>query len=145
MGMAPFNSTLPNVGNNSEVVWAGMDAMLMDEEGNVVDQDDLDDQKVIDNNWEQNFRPPIQILEEVGDEMETMTVSDTSQLNVGYDEFVLVVYGEIITTGTLDEIQQEVRTLVLGGHSATAGEPIEVNEIVLLKRVSVKVGVFIDA
>lgn len=144
MGATPFNSTLPNVGNNSEVAWAGMDAMLMDEEGNTVNQDDLDSQKLIDNNWEQNFRPPIQILEEESDEVEMMMVSDTSQLNIGYDEFVLAIRGEIISTGPLDEMQQEVRALVLGGHPFTAGEPVEVNEIVLLKRVSVKVGVFID-
>jgi hypothetical protein len=146
IGATPFNAPLPNVGNNNEVVWAGMDAVSLDEDGNPIDMEELGDQKMIDNNWEQEeFRPPLQILEEENDEgAETMTVSDTSQLNVGYDEFVLVVRGEIVSTGAFDGMQREVRALVLGGHPATAGEPVEVDEIVLLKRVPVKVGVFID-
>lgn len=145
---------LPNVGNNIENTWSGMDDMVMDEEGEFTEVDA--NHLMIDNNFddEKNYvgipqtikgAPKLQIqMDQMIHEEDTVTVFDAAQLNVAYNEYVLAVKGEIISTGLLDQIQEEVRELVFGEHSVSEGNIVSTDDIIVLKRIKIKVGVFIE-
>lgn len=142
------NVTLPNVGNNVENTWSGMDGLIIDEENNYATVDK--NQSMIDNNFddENNYLDIPQELEEAPlpliEVEDTVTVFDAAQLNIGYNEYVLAVKGEIISTGPMDQIQEEVRELVFNEHPLSGENVISTDDIIVLKRIKIKVGVFIE-
>jgi hypothetical protein len=127
-------ATLPNVGNNIENTWAAFDD-AMNESGNFAEGVDPN-HPMIDNN---DF-----VEDQSNSQEEYIMVEDASQLNVEYNEYVLMVNGEIISTGALDPIQEEVRALVFGEHPLTQNQAVDPDNIVVLKRIKIKVGVFLE-
>jgi hypothetical protein len=138
-------TVLPNVGNIIENAWSGMDEIIFDEDGETfVDPD----RAMIDNNFddETNYAHIPQAIKsppetQVKDE-EIVMVFDASQLNIDYDEYLLLVKGEVVSTGHLDQIQEEVQAFVFNEHPSSK-ENIAIDDLVVLKRVKVKVGVFL--
>lgn len=124
-----FNGSVPNIGNNIENTWASVDEMVVDETENYVQVDP--DQLMVDNN----------LLTQTKES--EMTVVDAGMLDIGYDEYVLLVQGEIVNTGKFESIQQEIRDLIFNEHPLSVDNSIVIDDIVVLKRIKVKVGVFL--
>ena len=59
------------------------------------------------------------------------------------DDYILLVNGECLCSGPSEDIQEQARLLVFGEHELCNGEPIPVSSIVVLKRVAIKVGLFL--
>lgn len=150
IGHAP----LPNVGNNVENTWAGIDGMLVDDVG---DQVKIDiNQPMIDNNDDDlnNYlhipkvlgsapAPQMQEVENQEEEDDLATHLEVA-LRHPEGESVLVVRGEIISVGTTASIQEEVRSLIFEEHPLSKDNNITIDDIVVLKRVKIKVGVFLE-
>lgn len=51
-------------------------------------------------------------------------------------DYILMVFGKIILTGNLEVIQEKVKEIVYG-------DEVEIDDIVVLKRVEIKIGVFL--
>lgn len=154
LGFGPF----PNVGNNMENTWVSVDGedfdnVIIDEEV-IPNSAKLDiNQPMIDNNYddENNYKnipnqvrsAPVPVdMSELSDKQEEYQAN--SSLKVNDDEYVLVVDNSIITIGPLELVQEEVRSLVFGEHTLNQSNNITPDDIIVLKRVKIKVGVFLE-
>lgn len=60
------------------------------------------------------------------------------------DDYLLVVDGSAICSGSMEDIQEQARALVFGEHPLCQGNPMPVDDIVVLKRAKIKVGLFLE-
>ena len=67
----------------------------------------------------------------------------TQASNPAVDEYVLMVMGEVIATGNLNDVQAQVSSLVLQEHPLSRDSAIPIDDIVVLKRMKIVAGVFI--
>jgi hypothetical protein len=121
------NNSVPNIGNNMEHVWSGVDAIIDDISDASIDINE----PMIDNNYmdaEYN--------------VQTNKTNDLSSLND--NDYVLIVNETIISIGSFEEIQANVGDLVFGEHKLCGGESIPIENILVLKKVNIKVGVFLE-
>ncbi len=128
---------IPNVGNNIENTWAGID-------GDIIDDIGLSEysgtRKMLDNNDYVDIEsmamqtPSISVPEEI----------PSPGIDLQDDEYLVAIDDTIIATGSLDMIQQEVRELIFGDHALCDGQQIPVEDIIVLKRIKIRVGVFVD-
>jgi hypothetical protein len=64
--------------------------------------------------------------------------------NLTDDTYLLIVDSVPICSGPMEEIQDQARALVFGEHSMCDGNPVPVDDIVILRKVKVKVGLFLE-
>lgn len=145
LGHAP----LPNVGNNVENTWAGME--FIEDDG--LSEIDVN-RKMIDNNDDdpRNYGNIPKVLksapapkEEAPPQKEPDSEPRSNVLqDLEANDYVLLVKGEVIAMGVLLDIQEEVRALVFEEHPLSEITPVTIDDIIVLKRVKIKVGVFIE-
>ena len=133
------NNSIPNVGHNRDFTWSGVDDQLVD---------DLEDVEIMS--------PMIDNNDYVSDD--ALGVSSNSSKNethkkVDYasdfssikeNEYVLIINETIICSGELSVVESQVRDLVFGDHELCDGHPIPVQELIVMKRVPIKIGVFLE-
>lgn len=151
---------VPNVGNNMEHTWSSVD-------GEIVDDVSINgDHPMIDNNEfvteealgvSQNFHEELPSLDEVKNPTSKRFISppvaaatpdadDVLPILYGLAEgdYLLIVNGVAVCSGPVTEIQEQARLLVFGEHEICDGNPIPVDDIVVIKRVPIKVGLFLE-
>lgn len=134
---------LPNVGNNIEQTWSSVD-------GGVVDDLELDTE-MIDNNdvvsdtalGIKNSTDPYQYLSE--NDLKSVLASSylqefLSKMEEG--EYLLLLNNEVICSGPESYIEEQTTALVFGEHEAFMGVSIPIDDIMVVKKVPIKVGVF---
>jgi hypothetical protein len=128
---------LPNVGNNVEQSWSSID-------GDIIDDLELDpNHQMIDNNYvEEKVNKKFITKEELQEKIENDIYTLLQELN--YDDYLLLVDGIAICSGPLLEIQEQVSLLVFGEHEMCAGTPVDINNIVVVKKSKIKTGVFVE-
>jgi hypothetical protein len=157
---------LPNVGNNLEQTWSSVDGNIIDDLSENFDPNAI----VVDNNdyvsAEALGLPPegeelAAEVEEVADEPapEEIMIKSERTLIAGdlqnetlinviqqleEDEYLLMVEGECICSGSLEDVQTHARGLAFGEHPLCDGQPVPIDNILVLKRVPVKVGLFLS-
>lgn len=125
-------NTIPTVGHNRDYTWSGVDNQLID------DLEVDPNYTMIDNN------------DYVTDD--ALGVSFTKEKNNIVDSlyklqeqsYILLVQDAIICEGTLETVQQTAKDLVFGDHEICDGQPVPVNDIIVLKKVAVKIGLFLE-
>lgn len=122
-------TVLPNVGNKMEHTWSGVDGDTISEGSDEY----LDpNHPMIDNN-------------EFIDAADNFYVPESEEpLNVPNNDYMLFIDNIFFISGSLEEIEKEVRLLVFGEHKLCEGEPVSPEMLSVYKRVSVKVGVFLE-
>jgi len=60
------------------------------------------------------------------------------------DLYLLIVTGVPLCSGPKEEIEDQARALIFGEHEMCDGNPIPIDDIIILKRVKVKVGLFLE-
>lgn len=129
---------IPNVGNNIENTWAGID-------GDIIDDIGLSEysgtRQMLDNNDYVEIESMTMQTPSISTPKEVMS---SPGIDLQDDEYLVAIDDTIITTGSLDVIQQEVRGLIFGDHKLCSGQQIPVEDIIVLKRIKIKVGVFVD-
>ena len=60
------------------------------------------------------------------------------------DSYLLIVAGVPVCSGPKEEIEDQARALVFGEHEMCDGNPVPVDDIIILKRVNIKVGLFLE-
>lgn len=171
---------LPNVGNNVEQTWSGVDGEIIDDLTEPLDPN----QEMVDNNdfmtdealglppsdepmlVEEETESPsyeVEIEEEESEEDEKKDPAEKNFLdgnelqnalkdeylsavvkNLEEDEYLLVVDGSAICSGPMEDIQEQARALVFGEHPLCGGNPMPIDDIIVLKRAKVKVGLFLE-
>jgi len=134
----PNTFKLPNIGNNIETALSASDEDIIDDT-DIVEIDP--NTPMIDNNdfYTGDFGGSISLPEEV---VETAKANDNVDLEEG--QYLLAIDGSVISIGSLGDIQNEVRDLVFGDHMAYPGVTFSTDDIVVLKRMEIKVGVFLN-
>jgi hypothetical protein len=89
---------------------------------------------IIDNNDFVNF----------GYENEPIQEQASEDLNPNVGEYILMVFGKLISCGNLSKIENEIKSIMYGENSLFSGKEIEIDDIVVLKRMNIKVGIFVD-
>jgi hypothetical protein len=169
----PKTVGLVNVGNNIEHTWAGVDDEIYDDISNVVldkdqpmiDNNDFvelstDDSKPINNFvkkqmeivYEEKFGKNIEkeakkfLTEQDLKEALTAELQDkvSSLFKVNEDEYILMIDGVVFDIGPLDKIQEQANLLVFGDHEFCEGNPVPAENLLILKRVKVKIGLFLE-
>lgn len=64
--------------------------------------------------------------------------------NLADNSFLLIVSGVPVCSGPKEEIEEQARAIVFGEHDLCDGHPVEIDDIIILKRVKIKVGLFLD-
>lgn len=59
-------------------------------------------------------------------------------------EYILMVLGKIVDTGSLSSIEGTVRAILYGENEGFVGQDVRETDIVVLKRVPIQVGIFVD-
>lgn len=127
---------LPNIGNNVEHTWSSVDGEIIDD---ISELDGLDPEAaMIDNN---DF---------VSGYIESSreSVSDFSQLmdgmrNIEDHECVVFVKGIWAYSGPQNVIEEAVQAMIFGDDEICEGKPIPVEDILVLHKLPIKVGVFL--
>jgi len=153
---------IPNVGNNIEHTWSGVDGEIIDD---LMDGQEIDpNHPMVDNNdyvsAEALGLPPdsedLPSLDEVRfpPPKRFVTPAVTSQSNrdetmeiledMEEEAYLLIVDGVPVCSGPMDEIEDQARALAFGEHDLCAGNPIPVEDILVIKRVTIKTGLFLQ-
>lgn len=107
-------------------------------DGTLIDANDeeytVPDSHIIDNNDVVDFGLPEKRAE--------TSAAPVTQPKIG--DYVLMVFGKLILTGPLDQIQNRVKQLIYGEDSTFANVHVSSNDIIVLKRIGIKIGVFIE-
>jgi hypothetical protein len=155
---------VPNVGNNMEHTWSTVDGEIVDD----ISSEIPDDQPMIDNNDyvsdaalglsgqdHVEFHEDLPTLDEVANPskkkfvVQAEVATDLDDVmpalhNLDEGEYLLIVNGVAVCSGPADEIQEQARLLVFGEHEMCDGNPIPIDDILIIKRVSIKVGLFLE-
>jgi hypothetical protein len=153
---------LPNVGNNMDQTWSSVDGeiddMELDSNHQMVDNNEFVSNAALGFSEEANNDETMQVEETdftqpqassafpVDDDTnEESNISDIFQ-NLEDNEYLLVVNGSPICSGSLEVIQEQTRGLVFGEHPlcGSNGNPMPIDDIIVLKRVQVKIGLFLE-
>lgn len=128
VGTPTIKGQVPNNGNNVEQMWVSVKSnanelytvdSAISEEDIVIDDVDLHDSDfTLQSEQNANF--------------------DFSNL----DEYSVFVFNSLFATGSLEEVQKEVKSLLYGDDDNIKN--VTENDIVILKKVPIKIGVFID-
>jgi hypothetical protein len=169
---------VPNVGNNMEHTWSGVDGEIIDDLGQEIDPN----HPMIDNNdyvtdtalgalnqsievdddglsqedtdqfaasFDEPSAPPVrsflteQQLQNLESEKDSEDLSKLLQ-ELESDTYVLLVDGAAVVTGPLEFVQEQATLLVFGEHELCDGNPIPVEDLVIIKKLNLKVGLFIQ-
>jgi len=145
---------LPNVGNNIEQTWSGVDGEIIDDLSEVdsnhtmVDNNEFVSATALGLPEEPVMARPLQnnvfVTEE--DIRQHVPDSELSAIisNLEEEEYLLILSGEVICSGPLNLIQEQTRLLVFGEHEYSQGNPASVDDIIVIKRIKIKVGVFLE-
>jgi hypothetical protein len=148
-----------NVGNNMEHSWAG-ETMIDDLSGEMVDPN----QPMIDNNdfatdqamgyqsgfMASNLGSPVSqgkvVIEEVA-EKPLRNAGNNDLLSVisdlEEDQYLLMIEGVPVCSGPREYIEEQAHQLAWGEHSMCDGSPVPIDDMLILKRAKIKVGLFL--
>jgi hypothetical protein len=130
----PKQIPLPNVGMGQ--TWASLDGNILDDVFN------QDTEELIDNNefYTENavgISPRIDRNQVISDDL--LNVVEDLEI----DSYLLLVKGEPICSGPIDQIEDETRALIFGEHNLCDGVPVPEEDLIVIKRIKIKVGVFL--
>jgi hypothetical protein len=54
-----------------------------------------------------------------------------------------MVFGKLIASGSMEQIETRVKAIIYSEDSTFAGMEVGVNDVIVLKRIGIKVGVFL--
>lgn len=125
---------LPDI-KNTAPTWSSLD-------GDIVDDvfENQENNQIIDNN--DFYTDKAFGYQSDGDQLSSNDLlSVVNELDT--DSYLLLVRGEPICSGPLQEIEEQTKTLIFGDHELSGGEPMPEEDLIVLKKVKIKVGVFL--
>lgn len=126
---------LPSVAQIQQT-WSSVDGDIVD------DAFDNDGTPMIDNN---DFYTDESLGNEPQVSRSQTSSDDLSDVvnDLDVDSYLLLVKGEPICSGPIEEIEDQTRALIFGEHDLCGGEPIPEEDLIVLKKLKIKVGVFL--
>jgi hypothetical protein len=122
---------------------SSIDSMVIDDNGDVAK---LPNNQFIDNNdyvdIDYGNVLPSNLLKDKTTISQTQHMEEELSPQVG--DYILMVFGKIVISGSLKDIENRVRKIMYGDDDSFTGAPIKTDDIVILKRLAIKIGIFID-
>lgn len=139
---APASLPKEDVSDVSPETFVSMDGFNgIDADGNEIP---FENGHIIDNNDYVNLgyasMPPKQFKKEK--QPQQPLEENASSPNVG--DYILMVFGKLVASGSMDKIESKVKDIMYGDDPDFTGLEISMDDIIVLKRVAIKVGIFID-
>lgn len=141
------NNSIPTVGNMDRT-WSSLDGDVSENLDNLTMSHEM-----VDNN-DYVSDPSLEESDEVSEESSDTFVDSSKEdasnipLNVLKEledsTYLLVVNGAFFSSGAMPEIEDQVKSLVFGEHPMCQGIPISLENIMVLKKVAIKVGIFLE-
>jgi len=157
---------IPNVGNNVEHTWSSVDGDIVDDlDGQALDPN----HPMVDNNdyvsnvalgipqenlpmLDERNNPPRKkfVQQEVQRSFEAKPVQPVSEdlfpivADLEDGAYLLLVEGVSVCSGPKEEIEEQARALVFGEHEMCDGNPVAEEDIIIIKRITIKVGLFLE-
>lgn len=131
----PINNNIkvPNVGNNMENTWSSVNEDMIDY--------DLDpNHPIIDNN---NFISN-ETLDKPSSNESVGTDLFSLLKNVKEGDYVLFLNGIAVCSGPMEDVQEQAKSLVFGQHELCDGQPIPIDDVLILKKAVIKIGLFLE-
>lgn len=125
------NGNLPNVGNNIEQTWVDVDREIIDD----LNKPMIDNNDFIDGDVSEHFEDAKASLEDALAPLHLLEEND----------LILFINDIPICYGGLSEVQDQARLLVNGTHELCDGTPVPIDEILILKKVTIKNGLFLES
>jgi hypothetical protein len=150
---------VPNVGNNMEHTWSSVDGELIDD----ISINDLDpNQEMIDNNdfvdieslrlsaevkikgtENKPFLTQVDLQKAISTNQANEEILDLL-VNLDNADYLLFLKGTAFVSGSLDFVQEEASKLIFGEHPEVVGEVVSPDDIIIIKKIKLKVGVFLE-
>lgn len=143
------NNYIPNVGNNMDQTWSGIDGDIIDDMEEVnLDHSMIDNNDFISEEFFKSYNHA-QLPEHEYNKhtiIENKTDDDFSSIvkNLESNSYLLLINDVAICSGPLEDIQEQARALVFGEHELCGGSPIPVEDLIIMKKVSIKMGLFLE-
>lgn len=153
-GPSQMDGPLPNTGNNMENTWASFDGEVFDdlsEDSLPLAPEELDQNHLMIDNNDSDTRNWTNIPQRLGHPSapqyfaESVDEPETDFLDQDY-EYLLLLHNNVISAGSFEEIQEELSNLLLGKHEFCKENngPFSLEDVVVLKKMQIKVGVFVE-
>jgi len=123
--------------------FASVDGVIYNANGNEIK---VEQGQVIDNN-DYVFPPPQAPNKPAQVRLQSNETEEQRGSVQGYPrvgEYILMVSGKIVDTGSLELVEGTARAILYGENESFIDQEIKVDDIVVLKRVGINVGIFID-
>lgn len=130
------NNELPNVGNNMENIWSSIDGEFDDYE---LDPSHpiIDNNEVVDLGYQDKVKFSESVEQNNNDLL--MTLESLKE-----NDYLLLVNGVPVCTGCLEKVQKEASDLLFGDHTLCDGKAVPIEDIIVLKKSQIKVGLFLE-
>lgn len=139
---------LPNVGNNLEQTWSSVDSNIIDDISGIdpdhplVDNNDFVSEQALGYPPNAPVNQPYLTESVLEDVLQSESMFSTIR-DLEEDSYLLMAMGANVCSGPLEFIQEQTTLLVFGEHELYQGNPISIDDIIVIKRVKLKVGVFL--
>jgi hypothetical protein len=91
----------------------------------------------------EDVEPILDPNEEMNDNNDVVSVEEHSGIHISVGQFAVVFRGDLVFTGEFDEVEIFVTSLIMGETELTSGQ-IDPDEVMVLKRIQIKSGIFIS-
>lgn len=151
------NSQIPNVGNNMEQTWSYIDGDIVDDiSGEIVGALDSNTPMIDNNDF---ITLPGEPVSAIGakpqdeqskafmtenDLMKEVINEDNNFSALKDDSYILIASGTVVSVSDKQSIQDEACALIFGEHPLCDGQAISAEDVVVLKKVKIKIGLFLE-
>jgi len=137
---------LPNVGNNMEQTWSSVDGEVVDDVGLNSDTEFVDNNEMVSDaalGIDADVQPANFLSEGQLQEALTDSYLQTILSKMEEDEYLLLLNDQVICSGPQSYVEEQTASLVFGEHELFMGTSISIDNILVIKKVPIKVGVFL--
>lgn len=106
------------------------------------DEVQLPSGEVIDNNEFMDLGPYNSIPDDNNSPLPPLPQQPQPEPQVG--EYILMVFGKMIISGNFSAIEKKVKDIIYGEDKEFANTEVSIDDIIVLKRLNVKIGIFIE-
>jgi len=141
-----FANTIPNVGNSMDHTWSGIDGEIINDLEIDPNTKMIDNNSIVDleGNYNEILNPAFQLNDSMGN-TDTLNVQGLDFiLGVEEGQFILLVDDSVVAVGGKDQIVALASSLVFGEHDVCEGNPVPVDSISILKKMPIKIGLFLE-
>jgi hypothetical protein len=125
---------LPNVGNSYEQIWSSVGGEITD------DLTKLDPSKFIDNN---DYLTDQELGIKTSNAVDKKTLFNILN-ELSDNDFLVIVNGVPLCSGSSNYIEEQTRLLVFGEHPDYPNQSFSLENLIVVKRNKIKIGVFLD-